>query len=62
MIPKTLTVTFSRKVSTGPYENADILLSETYDLAPSEDPESAGRKVFARLRAAVDDWAEDIRG
>ena len=59
---KQITVSYSRKVSTGAYENADILVSETADLGMTEDPTGAERLLFNRLKASVDEWADAIRG
>lgn len=62
MMPvKEIIVSYARKVSTGPYENADVLVSETVEMAPAQDDEQAIQATYRRVKAAVDRWCEDLR-
>jgi len=61
MTVKEMTVSYARKVSTGPYENADIMFSETIEVGPSTDPERVAEIVYKGLKAMVDRWTEDLR-
>jgi hypothetical protein len=68
-VKRSFTFTFSRKVSTAPYENADVFVAEGVEFDDDElgkmsitDYEAQKTAIVKRVRKLVDEQAEEVKG
>jgi U3 small nucleolar ribonucleoprotein component len=63
---RSFTFTLSRKVSTAPYENADVFVAEGVEVDDTADNLGAFEKdkaeIVGRVRRLVDALADNLRG